>query len=198
MLKTRPPQGRGAGARRERYLSARALRLLAGANAPVPARGCRHAQGARWPCASRTRRSPGHRRAKGGGNAGRFGVPPKGATEPPSLQWQGPSPLPQHHVAPCPAGGQSPRPAPAPPLAGASRPPGRAIVSAPPGPAGLQGTAARGRRGKGRSRFPPPKGSIPVPGSGNLPVRPSGQSAVSAPCQHAAPGSKICSRCCAM
>jgi hypothetical protein len=35
------------------------------------------------------------------------------------LQWQGPSPLPQRHADPWPAGGQSPRPAPDPPPAGA-------------------------------------------------------------------------------
>ena len=53
---------------------------------------------------------------------------------------------------PLPAGGQSPRPAPDPPLAGASPPPGRALASVPPGPAGLQGTVPRGR-GKRGSRF---------------------------------------------
>jgi len=51
-------------------------------------------------------------------------------------------------------GAQSPRPAPAPPSAGASRPPGRALASVSPGPAGLQGTVARGR-GK-RDAFPVP------------------------------------------
>ncbi len=51
-------------------------------------------------------------------------------------------------------GAQSPRPAPAPPLAGASRPPGRALASVSPGPAALRGTVAQGR-GK-RGAFPDP------------------------------------------
>ena len=49
-----------------------------------------------------------------------------GGTAP--LPWQGPSPLPQRYVDTPPAGGQSPRPAPDPPTAGASRPPGRALA----------------------------------------------------------------------
>jgi len=49
-------------------------------------------------------------------------------------------------------GAQSPRPAPAPPLAGASRPPGRALASVSPGTAGLQGNVPHGR-GKRGSRF---------------------------------------------
>ena len=51
-------------------------------------------------------------------------------------------------------GAQSPRPAPAPPPAGASRPPGRALACGVPGPAGLRGTVPHGR-GK-RSAFPGP------------------------------------------
>jgi len=78
--------------------------------------------------------------------------------------WQGPSPLPQRHAGPCPAGGQSPRPAPDP--AGASHPPGRALACVGAGCTGLCGSAAQGR-GKRGSRFLfPPKGAIPVPGSG--------------------------------
>ncbi len=83
--------------------------------------------------------------------------------------WQGPSPLPQRHAAPWPAGGQSPRPAPDPPPAGASPPPGRALAfrgawtdrstgqpSVVPGLAGLQGTVPRGRGKRGaRFLFPP-------------------------------------------
>jgi len=80
------------------------------------------------------------------------------------LPWQGPSPLPLRQAGPCPAGGQSPRPAPAPPLAGASRPPGRALASAGPGPAGLQGTVARGR-GKRGSRFLIPPALTTAPSS---------------------------------
>jgi hypothetical protein len=62
------------------------------------------------------------------------------------------------HVAtliPGPPGAQSPRPAPAPPLAGASRPPGRALASAIPGPAGLRGTVPHGRGNAVRFLFPP-------------------------------------------
>ncbi len=89
---------------------------------------------------SRMFRSTGHR-------------PPPGEAKALSpLQWQGPLPLPQRHADPWPAGGQSPRPAPDPPMAGASPPPGRALASVLPGPAGLQGTVPHGR-GKRGSRF---------------------------------------------
>ena len=53
-------------------------------------------------------------------------------------------------------GAQSPRPAPAPPSAGASRPPGRALASDSPGRSGLQGTVARGRGNAGRVSFSRP------------------------------------------
>ncbi len=52
-------------------------------------------------------------------------------------------------------GAQSPRPAPAPPSAGASPPPGRALASVLPGPAGLQGAVARGRGNAVRFLVPP-------------------------------------------
>jgi hypothetical protein len=90
--------------------------------------------------------------------------------------WQGPSPLPRRYAAPCPAGGQSPRPAPALPLAGALHPPGRALASAGPGPAGQRGTVPRGR-GKLGSRFrvPPALKKAPSPlqwqGQSPLPQR---------------------------
>jgi len=94
----------------------------------------------------------------GGGNAGRVSrFRPEWrscALRDARSLWQGPSPLPQRHAGPCPAGGQSPRPAPDPPPAGASPPPGRALASVPPGPAGPQGTVPR-RRGKRGSRFLP-------------------------------------------
>ena len=70
------------------------------------------------------------------------------------LHWQGPSPLPQRHADPWPAGGQSPRPAPVPPMAGASHPPGRALAFCIAGGTGLGRTAPRGR-GK-RGAFPDP------------------------------------------
>jgi hypothetical protein len=52
-------------------------------------------------------------------------------------------------------GAQSPRPAPAPPSAGASRPPGRALAFVAPGPAGLRGTVSHGRGNAVRFLFPP-------------------------------------------
>jgi len=64
---------------------------------------------------------------------------------------------PCHSVPPGsgPAGGQSPRPAPDPPTTGASPPPGRALASVLPGPAGLQDTVPHGR-GETRVAFPVP------------------------------------------
>jgi len=102
-----------------------------------------------------------HGRGKRGS---RFLVPPEEVKALSPLPWQGPSPLPLRQAGPCPAGGQSPRPAPAPPLAGASRPPGRALASTGPGPAGLQGTVARGR-GKRGSRFLIPPALTTAPSS---------------------------------
>jgi len=78
-----------------------------------------------------------------------------------------------------PPGAQSPRPAPDPPPAGASPPPGRALASVCPGPAGLRGTIAR-RRGKRGSRFlfPPGQGTALSPplwqGPSPLPQRKAG------------------------
>jgi len=68
----------------------------------------------------------------GGGNAGRVSCSrpewrSRAFRDDRSL-WQGLSPLPQHHAVPWPAGGHSPRPAPDPPPAGASRPPGQALA----------------------------------------------------------------------
>ncbi len=104
--------------------------------------------------------------AQGRGKRGsRFLLPPDQAKALSPLPWRGPTPLPQHHADPWPAGGQSPRPAPAPLPAGASPPPGRALASVFPGPAGLQGTVPRGR-GKRGSRFliPPGGGKVlPMP-----------------------------------
>jgi len=91
---------------------------------------------------------------RGRGNALRFLFPPGEVKALSPLQWQGPSPLPQRHAAPCPAGGQSPRPAPAPPLAGALHPPGRALASVARVAPVLCGSVPRGR-GK-RGAFPDP------------------------------------------
>jgi hypothetical protein len=94
--------------------------------------------------------------ARGRGIALRFLFPPGGTKTVSPLPWQGPSPLPQRSAAPCPAGGQSPRPAPDPPMAGASRPPGRALACVVPGPTDLQSTVARGQGKRGsRFLFPP-------------------------------------------
>ena len=79
-------------------------------------------------------------------------------------------------------GAQSPRPAPAPPTAGASHPPGRALASVPPGPAGLRGTVpcGRGKRGS-RLLFPPGRATASSPhqlqGPSPLPQRPAGSGA---------------------
>jgi hypothetical protein len=59
---------------------------------------------------------------------------------------------------------------------------GRALASVLPGPAGLQGTVARGR-GKHGSRFLfPPKGAIPVPGPERSSRQAGSRIAFSAPC----------------
>jgi hypothetical protein len=52
-------------------------------------------------------------------------------------------------------GAQSPRPAPAPPSAGASRPPGRALASVSAGGDGLRGSVLHGRGNAVRFLFPP-------------------------------------------
>ncbi len=80
--------------------------------------------------------------------------PATGAKALSPLQWQGPSPLPQRYADPRPAGGQSPRRAPVPPMAGASHLPGRALASGCAGGTGLGGNVPRGR-GKRRA-FPVP------------------------------------------
>jgi len=129
------PQG-AAGTESGKLFRLRALHNPAGANAPTlrvprarPWRALRPRRAGRWPAVG-----PGpagllgtvpHGRGKRGS---RFLIPPALAKALPPLQWQGPSPLPQRHAGSCPAGGQSPRPAPAPPTAGASRPPGRALA----------------------------------------------------------------------
>ncbi len=74
-----------------------------------------------------------------------------------------------------------PRPAPDPPPAGASRPPGRALASAGPGPAGPQGTVPRGRGKRGSRFLVPPGGAIPFPGSGRVSRQAGGRIALSAP-----------------
>jgi len=89
----------------------------------------------------------------GGGNAGRVSCSRPGGRKHPHCS-HGRGHRPCHSVTPGTgaAGGQSPRPAPAPPTAGASPPPGRTLASGSPGPSGLRGTVARGRWKRG-SRF---------------------------------------------
>ncbi len=72
----------------------------------------------------------------------------------PGLSGRGHRPCHSAMLASGPAGGQSPRPAPDPPTAGASPPPGRALACVVPGLTDLQGTVAHGR-GK-RGAFPVP------------------------------------------
>jgi len=72
-------------------------------------------------------------------------------------------PLPQCQADPWPAGGQSPRPAPAPPQAGVSRPPGRALASAVPGSDGLRGSVSSGRGNAGRVSCSRPEWRQPRP-----------------------------------
>jgi len=73
------------------------------------------------------------------------------------------------------AGGQSPRSEPAPPPAGASRPPGRALAFGALGPAGLRGTVPHGRGNAVRFLFPPAPTYAPSPlhwqGPSPLPLR---------------------------
>ena len=76
--------------------------------------------GGRWPSAVRGPAGLQGTVAQGRRKRGsRLLFPPGEAKALPPLQWQGLSPLPQRHAGSCPAGGQSPRPAPAPPTAGA-------------------------------------------------------------------------------
>jgi len=73
-------------------------------------------------CVSWTDRSTGHRPARAGETRVAFPDPARtGVLADARSLWQGPSPLPQRHADPWPAGGQSPRPVPAAPPAGAGR-----------------------------------------------------------------------------
>jgi hypothetical protein len=68
-------------------------------------------------------------------------------------------------------GAQSPRPAPVPPPAGASCPPGRALAAVDAGCTGPGGSVPRGRGKRGSRFLIPPKGANPVPGPGRFPGR---------------------------
>jgi hypothetical protein len=110
------------------------------AGGPKPPASARPAHGGRFApagsgaglCPSRTHRSTGHRPERARKRGSRFLFPPTMTTAPLPPHWQGPSPLPQRYDGIRTGRGQSPR----------------------PGPAGLQGTVARGR-GK-RAAFPDP------------------------------------------
>jgi hypothetical protein len=146
---------------------ARAPRLRAGVNAPALRRACPMTAGGQSPrqrqpdrvAAGRgtgcgVRWSLPNRRA-GAGKRGAFPCPPGVKAGLRRCHGRGHRPC---HIAALgsgPAGGQSPRPAPDPPPAGASRPPGRALACVVLGPDDLQGTVARGRGNAMRFLFPP-------------------------------------------
>ena len=131
---------------------------------------CAH-RGPRWPLVARV--APVLRVASraGGGKAVRFLVParPGGGARrrvsrcggwsdfggPPRPNGKGHRLCHSATVTPRPAGGQSPRPAHAPPMAGASHPPGPALASRCAGCDGPRGSVPRGR-GK-RGAFPCPR-----------------------------------------
>ncbi len=130
---------------------------------PKPPASARPATGGRFApagsgaglCFSRTCRSTGDRRARAGETRVAFPVPARTGDGTFTASMAG-------AITPAIAlrrdqdrlGAKSPRQAPAPPPAGASRPPGRALAYVPPGPTGLHGTVPRGR-GK-RDAFPVP------------------------------------------
>jgi len=110
---------------------------------------------------------------RGRGNAMRFLVPPELMTARSPRQWQGPSPLPQRHADPGPAGGPKPPASARPAPGGRFSPAGSgAWPVGITGPAGLWGTIPLGR-GKRGSRFlfppaltkalPPPQWQGPSP-----------------------------------
>ena len=110
----------------------------------------------------------------------RFLIPPGGAfSGMPGLSGRGHRPCHDAALGSGPAGGHSPRPAPDPPMAGASRPPGRALASVLPGPSGLQGTVPRGRGKRGSRFLIPPGGAVlcipgcPVSLSGAIALAPA-------------------------
>jgi hypothetical protein len=78
-------------------------------------------------------------------------------------------------------GAQSPRPAPAPPSAGASRPPGRALACRCAGCTGLGGSVAQGRGKRGAFPVPAQRGQSPSPDREDFLAR----QAVGLPFQHA-------------
>jgi hypothetical protein len=117
---------------------------------PGRALACRCA----WTC-----QSTGHRSARSGETRA-FLVPAGSGSVPdhagiPGHSGRGHRPCHSATLIPDQPGAQSPRPAPAPPPAGASRQPGRALACGVPGPAGLRGTVPHGRGNAVRFLFPP-------------------------------------------
>ncbi len=149
----------------QRYIGIRTSRW------PKPPASARPAHGGRFSPAgsgaglrcTRTCRSTGHRPARAGETRCVSCSRPEGRKHCHRFHGRGHRPCHGAALGSGPAGGQSPRPAPDPPLAGASHPPGRALASVSPGPAGLQDTVPRGR-GK-RAAFPVParRGEWPDP-----------------------------------
>ena len=126
---------------------------------PKPPASARPAPGGRFApagsgaglCFSRTCRSAGHRPARAGETRVAFPVPARTGegTGPASMAGAiAPATVPRRDQDR--PGAQSPRPAPIPPPAGASHPPGRALASVLPGPTGLWATVPRGRGNAGR------------------------------------------------
>ena len=176
---------------------ATALRCPLSSRGPKPPASARPAHGGRFSPAgsgaglrcSWTDRSTEHRRARAGETRVAFPVPARTDESTVTVPMAGaiaPATAPRWHQDQpgAKAPGQRPtcpRPAPDPPPAGASRPPGRALASAGPGPAGPQGTVPRGRGKRGSRFLVPPGGAIPFPGSGRVSRQAGGRIALSAP-----------------
>jgi len=137
-----------------------------GPKPPASARPARRALPARrvgrWPLPLPDPPICGAPSRAGGGNAGRVSCSRTGRAKAPSpLQWQGPSPLPQRH-----SGIRTSRG----PKAPGQRPPRPRRALCPrrvgrwpfvvPGPAGLQGTVARGRGNAMRFLLPPERAKV--------------------------------------
>jgi hypothetical protein len=114
-----------------------------------------------------------------GGNAESFRLAPGGAKALPPIQWQGPSPLPQHHADPTPTGGPKP-PASARPAPGGRWPaffPDLPVCGAP---------LCTGGRNAGRVSCSRPKGQSLCPDRAESP----GRQAVGMVFRHPAPSAR--------
>jgi hypothetical protein len=134
--------------------------IAPGQRPPRPRRALLARRVGRWPLSVQAARVFVAAFRAGGGNAMRFLLPPgEGAEDQtpnhqPRCNGRGYRPCHSARLTLGQPGAQSPRPAPAPPMAGASRPPGRALASVGAGSTGPGGSVAGGR-GK-RSAFPGP------------------------------------------